>query len=139
MTPDPGGLASAGPAASSRPRAVARVELLTAAAAPVGGALLIARPDGSLRHADQAVLLGSPFTDSRAPGLVLAGLVGGGWLATGAWQWRGARSARQLSMVAGIGLVLFEAAELAWIRFQPLQAVVASVGVLVVALAARSR
>ena len=42
-------------------------------------------------------------------------------------------------MVAGIGLVLFEAAELAWIRFQPLQAVVASVGVLVVALAARSR
>jgi hypothetical protein len=42
-------------------------------------------------------------------------------------------------MVAGIGMVLFEAAEPAWLGFQPLQAVSAGVGVLIVTLAARSR
>jgi len=43
--------------------------------------------------------------------------------------------ARELSMTAGAGLVLFEATELAWIGFQPLQALFAAVGVIVLALA----
>jgi hypothetical protein len=38
-------------------------------------------------------------------------------------------------MAAGAGLVCFEAAELAWIGFQPLEAVFAAVGVIVVGLA----
>jgi hypothetical protein len=40
-------------------------------------------------------------------------------------------------MAAGAGLVCFEAAELAWIGFQPLEAVFAAVGVIVLGLAGR--
>jgi hypothetical protein len=120
-------------------RALARVELLTGAAAMVESALLIARPDGPLLHADQAVLPGGPFSDWRVPGPLLAGLVGGGWLLAGTWQWRGGRYARQLFMIAGLGLVLFEAAELDRVGLQPLQAALAGVGVLVFTLPAGSR
>jgi hypothetical protein len=42
--------------------------------------------------------------------------------------------ARQLSIIAGTGLIIFEAAELAWIGFQPLEAVFALVGVAVIGL-----
>jgi hypothetical protein len=42
-----------------------------------------------------------------------------------------------LSMAAGAGLVCLEAAELAWIGFQPLGAVFALVGVTIVGLAWR--
>ena len=38
-------------------------------------------------------------------------------------------------MTAGAGLVCFEAAELSWLGFQPLEAVFAVVGVIVVLLA----
>ena len=40
-------------------------------------------------------------------------------------------------MAAGAGLVCFEAAELAWLGFQPLEAVFAVVGVMVTGLAWR--
>jgi hypothetical protein len=69
--------------------------------------------------------------------VLLAGLVGGGFLLAGWWQWRGRRHARELSMAAGAGLVCFEAAELAWLGFQPLEAVFAVVGVMVIGLAWR--
>jgi hypothetical protein len=74
--------------------------------------LLAAAPDGSLLRADPATLADSPFSDWRVPGVLLAGLVGGGFLLAGWWQWRGHRYARELSMAAGAGLVCFEAAEL---------------------------
>src|ERR1700749_837107 len=86
----------------------------------MSNALRAARQDGSLLRADPAVLAGSPFGDWRVPGVLLAGLVGGGFLLTGWWQWRGRRPASEPSMAAGAGLVCFEAAELAWIGFQPL-------------------
>jgi hypothetical protein len=111
------------------------LELVTGAAGLAGGVLLAAAPDGSLLRADPAVLAGSPFGDWRVPGVLLAGLVGGGFLLAGWWQWRGRRHARELPMAAGAGLVCFEAAELAWIGFQPLEAVFAAVGVIVVGLA----
>jgi len=97
--------------------------------------LLTLAPDGSLLNADPAVLVDSPFTDWRVPGMLLAGLVGGGCLVTGAWQWRAGRGARWLSALAGIGLVVFEGAELVWLRFQPLEAVFAIIGTTVTALA----
>jgi len=125
-------------AAHGSGRVLGGLELVTATAAVLGGALLVARPDGSLLHADQAVLRTGPFTYWRIPGLLLAGLVGGGWLAAGLWQWRSGRYASQLSMVAGLGLVLFETDELTWIGFQPLEAVFAGVGVLVFTFAARA-
>lgn len=120
-----------------RRRILAGLELFTGATAVAGGLLLAIAPDGSLLAADPAALTGSPFADYRVPGVLLATLVGGGYLGTGLWQWRGGRGARALSVVAGLGLVAFEAAELLWLGFQPLEGVFAVVGVTVAALAVR--
>lgn len=111
---------------------------MTGATGLAGGLALIAVPDGSLLRADLATLAGTPFSDWRAPGALLAGLVGGGFLLAGYWQWRGRRRARELSMLAGAGLVCFEAAEVAWLGFRPLEAVFAAVGVTVLVLAWRT-
>ena len=101
----------------------------------LGGGLLAARPDGSLLHAKISALANSPFPDYRVPGVLLAVLVGGGFVGTGVWQGLRAPLARELSMVAGAGIVLFEGAELLWLGFQPLEAVFAVVGVTVLVLA----
>jgi hypothetical protein len=118
-------------------RALAGLELVTGLAGVAGGLLLVAAPDGSLLNADPGVLAGGPFSDWRVPGVLLAALVGGGFLFAGAWQWRGGWHARELSLVAGAGLIGFETAELAWLGFQPLEAVFALVGVTVISLAWR--
>ncbi len=131
-----------GPAALTRPgvayRALLALELVTGVMGLVGGVLLAVAPDGSLLRADSATLAGSPFSDWRLPGVLLAALVGGGFLLAGWWQWRGYRHAREFSMIAGAGLICFEAAELAWLGFQPLEAVFAGVGAAVVILAWRT-
>ena len=115
------------------------LEMATGVAALIGGVLLAAAPDGSLLSADVAALEGSPFTDWRLPGLLLGGLVGGGFLVAGTWQWRNGWHARELSMLAGFGLVTFEVAEVAWIGPQPLEGVFALVGAAVLALAATTK
>ena len=102
-----------------------------------GGTLLTVRPDGSLLRADPGVLTGTPFSDWRVPGVLPATLVGGGFLLTGWWTWRNHRYGRELSLFAGIGLIAFETAEVAWLGFQPLEAVFVMVGVVTVALAWR--
>lgn len=131
------------PAAHRRPRVARRglaaIELVTGAAGLAGGVLLAVRPDGSLLRADMSVLAGTPFSDWRVPGVLLAALVGGGYLVTGWWAWRDLRYTRELSIVAGAGLIAFEGAELAWIGFQPLEAVFAAVGVITIGLACRGR
>ncbi|HEU5270452.1 MAG TPA: hypothetical protein VFU36_11065 [Jatrophihabitans sp.] len=104
------------------------VEVVTGAAALAGGVALMAAPDGSLLRADPQALAGSPFEDWRWPGLLLATLVGGGYLLTALLTARRWRYARELTMLAGAGLVAFEAAELAWIGPQPLEFVFAGVG-----------
>jgi hypothetical protein len=118
-------------------RVLVALELVTGATGLAGGVLLAAAPDGALLRADPATLAGTPFADWRVPGVLLGGLVGGGFLLAGWWQWRGHRHARELSMAAGLGLVCFEAAELGWLGFQPLEAVFAVVGVAVTGLAWR--
>jgi hypothetical protein len=120
-------------------RGLVATELVTGAAGLVGGVLLAVRPDGSLLRADPKVLAGTPFSDWRVPGVLLAALVGGGFLLAGWWSWRDHRYARELSLFAGAGLIAFEAAELAWIGFQPLEAVFAVVGVITIGLAWRVR
>lgn len=117
--------------------ALLALEVTTAVAALVGGTLFVLAPDGSLLMADPAVLAGTPFADWLIPGVLLALLVGGGFLAAGVALWWGVRGARELSVAAGIGLVLFEAVELAWISPHPLQAVFGVVGAAVVVLAVR--
>ncbi len=116
-------------------RVLVRLELGTGASALVCGALLAARPDGSLLGLPPQVPGGGPFQDWRLPGLLLAGFVGVGYLAAGAGERRRLRRARDLSVVAGSGLVLFEAVEWAWLGFHPLQAAFMAVGVAVVGLA----
>jgi hypothetical protein len=122
-----------------RQKLLVGLELMTGASAAISGVLLAVAPDGSLLHADLAALQGSPFTDWRLPGLLLAVLVGGGFGGTGRWEWRDGTHARELSVLAGLGLITFEAVEVAWLGFQPLQAVFALVGAAVVGLAVAPR
>ena len=118
-----------------RQRILVGVELFTGLAGLIGGLLLVAKPDGSLLNAKMSALAGSPFSNWRVPGVLLATLVGGGLIGTGLWQWRDGWHARELSLLAGSGLIAFEGAELAWIGFQPLEAVFGGVGLIVVAVA----
>jgi hypothetical protein len=120
-----------------RQRTLVGLELFTGVAGAIGGLLLVAEPDGSLMDAKLSALAGSPFSDWRIPGVLLATLVGGGFLVAGLWQWRDGWHARELSLLAGLGLVAFEAVELVWIGFQPLEAVFGGVGVVVAGLAWR--
>jgi hypothetical protein len=122
---------------SAKDEALPALELFTGTVGLAGGLALIAQPNGSLLRARMSALSGSPFHDWRLPGLLLAGLVGGGFLLAGGLQLRGSPHARELSIFAGIGLVGFEVAEFAWIGFQPLEAVFALVGAGVALLAAR--
>jgi hypothetical protein len=108
---------------------------VTGSAALAGGLLLVAAPDGSLLAADPRALHGSPFADWRMPGVLLAVLVGGGFLFTAARYWRRCRWARELSILAGAGLVGFEAVQWRLIGFQPLQLLFAAVGAVVIWLA----
>ena len=62
------------------------LELAAGVLAVAGGVLLVAAPDGSLLQLDAAMLGGSPFGDWRLPGILLADLVGGGFLAAGMWD-----------------------------------------------------
>jgi hypothetical protein len=118
-------------------RALVALELVTRGCGPGWGVLLAASPDGSLLRADPAVLAGTPFSDWRVPGLLLARLVGGGFLLAGWWQWRGHRYARELSMAAGAGWCASRPPSWHGSGFQPLEAGFAAVGVIVLWLAWR--
>jgi len=113
-----------------------RVELLTGGSALLCGGLLALRPDGSLMGLPTRVLVDGPFTDWRLPGVLLGGFVGVGCLAAGAWEQRRYPRSREVSILAGAGLVPFEAAEWGWLGFHPLQAGFMAVGAGVVSLAA---
>lgn len=120
---------------SGRERALIGIELFTGLSALAGGGLLTIRPDGSLLQAEVSALDGSPFADWRIPGILLVVLVGASFVLAALWLWKGGRHARELSIAAGLGLVVFEATEFVWVGFQPLEAVFAVVGMLVAALA----
>lgn len=71
--------------------------LFLGATATVGGALLLAAPDGRLLGLPTTVLAGSPFADFLVPGLALFGVLGVGSLvvsyglfAARWWAWPGA-------------------------------------------------
>ena len=113
------------------------LELFLALSAAAGGIALAFRPDGALLQADPAVLAGTPFADWRLPGLLLAGLGGGGMGLTGLMLWRHQPYARPMVVLSGIGLLVAEVAEWAMIGFQPLQAVCGCAGLAMALLGRR--
>ena len=118
-------------------RVLVALEYITGITALVGGVLLATRPDGSLLQAKVSALSGSPFSDWRVPGILLAVFVGFGFLFAAEWQHRSLPRAPDLSIVAGVGLIAFEITELVWIGFQPLEMIFGVVGAAVVALSVR--
>lgn len=116
-------------------RALVAAELLTGGSALLCGGLLAMRPDGSLLGLPVRVLAGGPFSDWRLPGLLLGGLVGVGYLGAGASERGRYRWSGQASVLAGAGLIAFEAVEWRWLGFHPLQAVFMVVGAGVAGLA----
>jgi hypothetical protein len=119
------------------------LETFTGLTGGAGGALLMARPDGSLLQMAPAALSmlarTSPFQDFFVPGLLLAGIVGGGMLGAAALLFRQRPHALEAAIVAGAALIIFEVVEYAVIGFMPLQALEAAVGVAVMSLAAYRR
>ncbi|MBA2560392.1 MAG: hypothetical protein H0V07_11010 [Propionibacteriales bacterium] len=93
----------------ARPIGLITLEVFIGASAVIGSLLLVVRPDGSLLHAEVSALEGSPFSEWLLPGVLLTVLVGGGFLVAGGWLWVAGRYARELSLVAGCGLVLVRA------------------------------
>ena len=118
--------------------ALVALELFVAVLAMAGGTLLIVAPDGSLLDAHLSALRRTPFTDWRWPGVLLLVLVGFGFVLAAAALWTHRPRANALSEIAGSGLIAFEAVELIWLGYQPLQLLLAGMGAVVVVLAARN-
>ena len=118
-------------------RLLISLELAIGVSAVLGGLALIARPDGSLLQARLSALRGTPFSDWRVPGYLLAGCVGGGSLLAALALLRRDRRARELAVLVSTGVIAFELVEWRTIGFQPLEAVVAAVAALMLALAWR--
>lgn len=119
------------------------LELFTGVTGVIGGLLFVLQPDGSLLGADPTLLDGTPFVGWLVPGVLLLVVVGAGFLLTGAYQAARGPGCHFVSLVAGIGLVVFEIVEFTMIGFHPLQPLYLVVGVavavLALALAARER
>ena len=113
------------------------IESVTGTSAAIGGALLIARPDGHLVGAHTSALAGSPFDTWLVPGILLMTLVGGGFLVAAGSLWTAHPLAPAVSIVAGLGLVGFEIFEVAWLGIQPLELIFMAVGVVVAGLGTR--
>ena len=110
----------------------------TGVAAIIGGVLLAIRPNGSFLRAKLSALEGTPFTDWRVPGILLATLVGGGGLMAAAWLLTRGWRAREFACLYALGLLGFEIAEWAWIGLQPLEVVFGLVAFAILALALRA-
>lgn len=110
------------------------IQAFVGVAAVVGGALLAAAPDGRLLAADPSLLRSTPFADYFMPGLLLGAVVGIGGLGGAALTVRAAQLARLYTALYATGVIAFEGVEYALIGWQPLQAVVAVLGVAMLAV-----
>lgn len=118
-------------------RAIIAIETLVGAAAIGAGFLFIARPNGSLMGMSTGSLSRTPFIDYRVPGILLVAAIGGGTLGAAVSVARRARDAAEMVLISGVMLVLFELVEEALIGYNPQQAVVTLVGLILVALSLR--
>src|SRR5947209_7346346 len=113
-----------------RRRAIVIIQAVVGAAGLVGGLLLAARPDGSLLDAKRSALDGTPFSDWRAPGILLALPVGCGLLGASVWVWRRWPGGRGVALASAAGLVAFEVVQVLLIGFQGLQLLIDAIGTL---------
>ena len=124
----------------SRPRAhrlLSGLLLVTGGSALLCGGVIAFDPHGTPLGLTPEFLAGSPFDDWLLPGLALAGFVGVSFLVTGVWTLQRRPRHRELAVVAGLGLVVFEVVEWDWMGFNPLQVVFIAVGGAVAGLAVR--
>jgi hypothetical protein len=119
----------------TKAKALVAIQVFVGATALVGGGALAAAPDGHLLAADPAVLAHTPFADWLVPGVLLAGLVGGGGMLAATVTWRRWPHARALGLLYATGLLSFEVVEYRVIGWQPLQAFEALLAVAMLGLA----
>lgn len=117
--------------------AIMLIESLIGVAAVVAGVLFVMRPSGSLMGMSTSTLAATPFSDYTLPGYVLAIAVGGGTLAAALSVGRGLRNAPELVLLSGVMLVFFELIQEALIGYNPQQAVIAFLGLVLIALSLR--
>jgi hypothetical protein len=89
---------------------------LLALGACAGGAVLVARPDGSGMGFERTILVGSPFPDFLVPGLILGGLFGLGSAAVAIAGLRRARIAPFLAFAIGCGQMIWIVVQIAIIH-----------------------
>jgi hypothetical protein len=113
--------------------------LLAVCALPVGTMLIIA-PDGHLLGASTAWLrAGLPFSTYLVPGLVLAGLIGGGAVAVLVLAGRRSPRASLATALLGVVVMVWIALQLAMVtRSSPLHAVTFAVGLALAGAVARA-
>jgi hypothetical protein len=119
---------------SATEKAVIGLEAFVGLTAIAGGVLLMIRPDGSLLAARTSALAHTPFRDWLVPGFLLALFGGGGTLPAAVLVLQKRQHARQLVLLSGAGMVVAEAVEGVMIGFQPLQPLVAVIGLGVLVL-----
>jgi hypothetical protein len=89
---------------------------LLGAGALAGGAVLVARPDGSGMGFSVGILAGSPFNDFLVPGLILGGLFGVGSLVVAVLGLRHSRIAPFLAFAIGSAQMIWILVQLAIIK-----------------------
>lgn len=81
-----------------------------------GGALLVARPDGSLLGMTPSLLAYSPFESFLVPGLLLFGVIGIGSVLAGMAVARGSPASNFVAFMAGMALVVWTVVQMISLR-----------------------
>jgi hypothetical protein len=116
------------------------LEVLLSIGALGGGLVLMIAPRGEIMSLPLAALAGSPFDTYLVPGLILFGVLGLGPLVAARLAWLRHPLAPTAAFVAGAGLLIWVAVEVAIIGYSnepPLQAIYGILGVVIVLVACR--
>jgi menaquinone-dependent protoporphyrinogen oxidase len=119
-------------------RLLAALCLAVGTSAVVGGAGLVARPDGSLLHMPRSYLEPTPFSSYLVPGLLLLVVVGLGHLLAGFALLRRGRLGPVVAIGAGSALVTWIVTEMVLLReTNALQVIYLALGIAIVTVAVR--
>ncbi|HYN09727.1 MAG TPA: hypothetical protein VES67_20260 [Vicinamibacterales bacterium] len=110
------------------------LELSLGVGAIAGGAALMLGPRGEIIPLPLSSLIGTPFNTYFVPGLILFAVLGVGPLGAAAVAWRRHPTAPLLALGVGLALLIWIAAQIAFIGYSndpPLQAVYLLLGLLI--------